>query len=584
MKLRVACLCVLVLLAIPAGLSVGAQSEQQMPREIRVGIGWQVLPTEVTVTPRGAGATIRACPTCAASRLGAALTITAQESALRVSGHTELSNEVRLDGDYELVLQGRPPLHSRFPATLRQQSHGIRIVLQIPLEDYVVLALSGESADFTSEAALRAMAVAVRTYAISQRGRHESEHFDLCDTTHCQLLRFDDAAPARLRAAAEATEGELLWYRGEPAITFYSRNCAGTTEDGRQVWPGIAAPYLRSHTDPYCVLHGRNEWNAEISKHDLAAALDSERKGPRDDQIVSVRVLERTPAGRVAQVQVRGDRTMQIFTGEGFRTAVARSLGSAGLRSNTFEVTDVGDRLIFHGYGAGHGAGLCQAGAQEMGLAGKTYREILAFYYPGTTLGLSAQGLDWVRVGGERLDVMTVRPATDRALVERAERALREAEERAGWQLGLRPEVRVYPSVAVYRNATGEPGWVAASTRGRTIRMEPTEVLAGAVNSTLRHEFLHLLIEGRARPGVPLWFREGLTLYLNGEQEEGGARFAGDAAFDSAALDRAVLDANSAAAQRAAYQRVRAAVARLVAAHGRAEVLSWLERGLPANP
>ena len=572
--------------ALLAALPHSHPQAQQTPtavREIRVGLGWQVLPREVTAKPRAAGspgATFRACAACPAQQLVTPVTLTVQGDALRATGVGAASREFFLEGDYDLLLPSRPAVHSHFPATLRARDGGIRVVLRVPLPDYVNLALAGESAVFSSENALKAMAVVVRTYAVSASaaGRHAGEDFDVCDSTHCQLLRFDDAAPARLAAAAAATEGELLWYRGEPASTFYSRNCAGTTEDAARVFPGISAPYLRSHADPYCVLHGRNEWSAEISKTDLAAALRQAGIAGAGASVESLRVVERTPSGRVSRIEVRGSAA-QAMTGERFRVAVARVMGAGGLRSNSFEVSDAGDHFIFHGYGAGHGAGLCQAGADEMGAEGKTYREILAFYYPGTTVAPSARDLDWVQVGGERLDVLTTRPDVDRALVERAERLLREAEERAGWQLAVRPQVRVYPSVSVYRNATGEPGWVAASTRGRTVRIEPPEVLGAALDATLRHEFLHLLIENRARPGLPLWFREGLALYLNGDGAADGGE--SGSSMSPAALDHALASANSADALRAAYREARAAVARLVNERGKAEVLSWIERGVP---
>ena len=117
------------------------------------------------------------------------------------------------------------------------------------------------------------------------------------------------------------------------------------------------------------------------------------------------------------------------------------------------------------------------------------------------------------------------------------------------------------------------------------MRMEPREVLraSGALDSTLRHEFLHMLVEGRARAGLPLWFREGLVLYLSGEYTAPVDSTAATGRVDSAALDRALLSATSASAQRTAYRHAERAVAGLVAARGRAEVLSWLERGLPAE-
>jgi stage II sporulation protein D (peptidoglycan lytic transglycosylase) len=545
-----------------------------------------VLPREVTISPREPGAAIRLCPNCADKRIDRNLTFIAAGNSLqlRTADSNHSFSAVSFEGDYELAMPGRPPVLSRYPGTLQARSGRIRAVLRVPLEDYVILALEGEAADFKSDAALEAMAVTVRTYAAGQRGRHAAQGFDLCDTTHCQLLRWDDAAPARLRAAAEATEGELLWYRGEPAAAFYSRNCGGTTEDGAQVWPGLEAPYLRSHADPYCLVHGRNEWSAEIDIGDLTVALRAAGVIGSGDAVSALRILQRTPSGRVARIEIRSSKT-RLLTGEQFRTALAGVMGSGGLRSNAFDVQEAGGRFLFHGYGAGHGAGLCQAGADEMGAEGKTYRQILAFYYPGTAIGLTAQGLVWARLGGERVDLVTTRPDADHRLVPLADSLLRAAESLAGWQLASRPEVRVYPTVAVFRNATGEPGWVAASTRGRVVRLEPVEVLnaAGVLHRTLRHEFLHLLVESRARPGLPLWFREGLVLYLSGEMRLPPEGAAPSSHTGLAALDRTLLTPASAEAQRYAYREAQRAVARLAEQRGRAEVLSWLERGLPPD-
>src|SRR5208282_4051310 len=161
--------------------------------------------------------------------------------------------------------------------------------------------------------------------------------------------------------------------------------------------------------------------------------------------ITALHILERTPSGRVARVEIRGAST-RVMTGEQFRMALSRVMGTNRLRSNDFNVSDAGDRFIFHGFGAGHGAGLCQAGAEEMSAEGKSYREILAFYYPGAPVGLTAQGLAWMRLGGQGLDLVTTRPDADREIIPRAERSLRAAEMLAGWNLSVRPELRVYPS------------------------------------------------------------------------------------------------------------------------------------------
>jgi stage II sporulation protein D len=141
-------------------------------------------------------------------------------------------------------------------------------------------------------------------------------------------------------------------------------------------------------------------------------------------------------------------------------------------------------------------------------------------------------------------------------------------------------KLKVYATVAAFRDATGEPGWVAASTRGRTIRMQPTDVLqdSGALESTLRHELLHMLIEEHAKPGTPLWFREGLVLYL--AQPNDTARANGG--FESvAALEKALRAPVSEQQMRQAYADAQSRVGKLVAQNGRETVIRWLQEGLP---
>ena len=130
--------------------------------------------------------------------------------------------------------------------------------------------------------------------------------------------------------------------------------------------------------------------------------------------------------------------------------------------------------------------------------------------------------------------------------------------------------VRAYPDVGTFRDATGEPGWVAAHTSGRRIHLQP---LRGSIEPTLRHELLHVAIESQARVDLPLWFREGLVLYL-----EGVARGSGPPPGD-AELRRT----GDAAAARRAYEQAGGAVAGLVQRYGRETVLGWVTRGLPAN-
>src|SRR5262249_9125801 len=138
-----------------------------------------------------------------------------------------------------------------WPLTISSSGESLLIIARTPLEEYVAKVLDGEASSFKSPEALRAMAVAVRTYALAFRARPAAGGFDLCDSTHCQALRMNPSS-AMSREAAASTEGELLWYRGVLAHTYYHRNCGGKLEDGR-VLEGRTVPYLQIKSDAYCI-------------------------------------------------------------------------------------------------------------------------------------------------------------------------------------------------------------------------------------------------------------------------------------------------------------------------------------------
>jgi stage II sporulation protein D len=439
-------------------------------------------------------------------------------------------------GPLQLDAAGSPRIALEGPLDLAARDGRLQLTLHIPLEEYVAGVLAGESSIFKSEEALKAMAVAARTYAVRHRGRHRAEGFDFCDTTHCQDLRLA-ARSERLRAAVEATEAEMLWYDGAAADTLYSRHCGGTTEAGD-------APYLRQQSDTFCLATGRAEWHCELRKQDLGGA---------------VTILRRTSSGRVAELRAAGRR----IGAEEFQLSVGRALGWDTIRSTFYDVADRGDRILFQGYGSGHGMGLCQIGAEQRGLAGHGYRQILAFYYPGTTPGVGAQGFRWTRMDGERVEVWSTRPNEDRDAVVASDRAVREAESRSSIRIDARPRVRIYPTVAAFRDATGEPGYVAASTIGRTVRMQPVGPMRASarLEVTLLHEMLHVAIESQAGPKTPQWFREGLVLYLAGSP---------------------LPPANGGGPEqelRREYQSALARVRALVDRNGRATVMQWLRSG-----
>src|SRR5260370_20405646 len=258
---------------------------------------------------------------------------------------------------------------------------------------------------------MKGMAVAARTFAIHLRGRHAKEGYDLCGPTHCQRLEPELITP-RLQTIADQTAGELLWYEGKPAYAAYSRNCGGMTEDASGVWNGLHVPFLRAHADHYRQRPAATRWQWSIDAERIAAAL-KRAKLQAPEAMTSIQIAQRTPSGRARVLLLTGAGEPVRLAASSFRFAMGRALGWNTVRSDRWEVAVSGGRLMFEGEGEGHGVGLCQRGAEQMGLERHGYREILAVYFPGTLTGVTAQGLEWGRMGGEPVALKTTLPDYD---------------------------------------------------------------------------------------------------------------------------------------------------------------------------
>jgi len=521
----------------------------------------------------------RTCEKCRANS-SQELSIEATPQGLRISGESNagVDQQLFVDGNYHLQPEQGFKVAGSFPLHLKAD-HGMLVILAtVPLEDYVAAALAGESGSFTSPESLKAMAVAIRTYAARFKPRHQPEGFDFCDDTHCQALNFKGIGN-QVRSAVEATRGQLLWAGGMPAATFYHQNCGGTLAAGREAWPNLDAPYLKQHDDPYCQRASLLPWRAQLNRHELERALREQGlKVP--EAWNKLEIAARTPSGRVQRLVLRSPTApAQLISGSSLRFAIGRHFGWNQVRSDLYNVETAEDSIIFTGRGAGHGVGLCQAGAEQMAKEGMSYRRILEFYYPGTSVGLTAQGLQWEKRHSEHFELLTAKSAPHQEeVLALAESILAGLESEWGWKLDSKTQLKFYPTLDAYRNSTGQPGWIAAFTRGPVISLQPLDILRSKsiLESTLRHEFSHLLIESHAHPGTPLWFREGLVLYLADPKQNVAPVIMTEKAIESGLqhpADRQMLEKSYAAAK--------TKVAQMVQKNGRGAVLEWLSSGLP---
>ncbi len=267
-------------------------------------------------------------------------------------------------------------------------------VEELDLQDYLRGVLAAEMpADFPAEA-LKAQAVAARTYALycADGGKHGEA--DLCTDFGCCQAWQDEAARRakwgddfercedRLRRAVEDTAGELLTWEGKPVFAAFHSSSAGATEDCGEVWNPV--PYLKSVSSPETAEDVPNFISslrcAALDFRDtvLSAAPEADLSGPPEDWLGET---VRDGSGRVA---------FQVIGGAELRGTRLRSLFS--LRSTAFTLRYEDGWFIFTAAGFGHGVGMSQYGARVMADGGADYRAILAHYYPGTQLAVMAAG------------------------------------------------------------------------------------------------------------------------------------------------------------------------------------------------
>lgn len=522
----------------------------------------------------------RSCEKCQSST-GEKLLIEASGQELKVAGEKPAQvAQLFLEGSYHLAPEQGPKLAISFPLRIKADHGQLVVVATVPLEDYVSAALAGESGTFTHPESLKAMAIAIRTYAARFKPRHQPEGFDFCDSTHCQALNLGGVS-SQIRSAVEATRGQLLWFHGSVAATFYHQNCGGNLASGKEAWPEIVAPYLRQHADPYCQRASLLPWKAQLNRRELEKALqEAGLKVPQGWN--KLEIATRTPSGRAQRLVFRnqGGRT-EFVSASSLRFAIGRHFGWNQVRSDLYDLEATEDTVVFAGRGAGHGVGLCQAGAEQMAKEGMPFRQILEFYYPGTTIALTATGLQWEKLQSEHFELLTAghEPQQEEVL-PLAENVLASAEAELGWKLDSKTQLKFFPTLDFYRNSTGQPGWIAAFTRGATINLQPLATLRSKslLESTLRHELSHRLIESRAYPGAPLWFREGLVLYLADPKQN-----MPPVVMTEKAIEAGLQHPSDRQSLEKSYAAARTKVAQMIHQNGRGTVLEWLTHGLPGS-
>lgn len=241
----------------------------------------------------------------------------------------------------------------------------------VPLEKYVASVLAGEVSPSWPLEALKAQAIAARTFALMRMKERVNNSYHVQNSVMDQVFK-TKPSEIFIKAARESA-GLVLTVNKRLAETSFHSTCGGKTTDSKSVW-GRSYPHLKGGECGFCTISPTFTWNAEIPLADIEAKFSQ--------KISSIKVLTRSIDGRIDTIQLKGSKK-QVMSGQEFRMAI----GPMRMKSTNLDKISIENgKVKLKGHGFGHGVGMCQYGALGMAKAGKNFKDILSHYYPGTQL------------------------------------------------------------------------------------------------------------------------------------------------------------------------------------------------------
>lgn len=247
---------------------------------------------------------------------------------------------------------------------------GLTAINYVDLEQYLYSVLGSEMNGGWPLEALKAQAVAARTYAIYKRENERNALYDVDNTQASQVYKGLVSESTNTHKAVEATAGQVLTYHNRLILSVFHACSGGHTGNVEDVW---------SETLPY--LRGVRDFDGDVSQCQWVKSFTGDeltQKISGIGNVVSVSPIL-TDYGSVKTMKIVGDRGTRELKGEAVRNTL-------GLRSTRFTITAEPTGLRFDGRGWGHGLGLSQWGAYKLAARGIGYKQILGYYYRGTKL------------------------------------------------------------------------------------------------------------------------------------------------------------------------------------------------------
>ena len=290
---------------------------------------------------------------------------------------------LRASGPAPLRLDGRP-YRGAVDAFINPLRNPV-IVNDVSLEDYLKGVVPNELSPtvFPVPEAIKAQAVAARTFAISSLSRNAARGFDLFADERSQVYRGFDTEQRLSSQTVDRTRGIIATYDNQPITAFYSSTCGGLTSDYAVIFQRSQIPYLKGGVQCPDEASPYRYWDETISVARIQKNLDRLADLGR---LRKLSVLRRSGAGHIVEMRFVGERGEKVLKGLRVRSAL-------GVKSNW--ITSLDPRYDESGFisvvrakgrGFGHGVGMCQIGAVELGRRGWDFKRILKHYYQGIEL------------------------------------------------------------------------------------------------------------------------------------------------------------------------------------------------------
>lgn len=302
----------------------------------------------------------------------------------------------------------------------KKDSGKLAAINYLSMDDYLKGVVGREMSSSWEIEALKAQAVVARNYATNSLGRHSSQGFDVCAYVHCQAYGGMKSEASSIIQAVEETSGEMVYYNGQLAQTYYHSSSGGKTESNENVWGSTAVPYLRGVEDPYSMGYPNDNWTVEVTADEIKNNLA--QKGVNIGDIKDVKITKISELGRATELTIYGTEGTKSYTKDNIRSSITslkstlftiekKSSSNSNpvpeiyipsninteLKEAYYDLNEVlhsatntvsteyssGDVYVIKGHGWGHGIGMSQYGAKDMASKGYNYVDIIKFYFTG---------------------------------------------------------------------------------------------------------------------------------------------------------------------------------------------------------